>query len=302
MRFGVTVPNFGEYFHPRRLATLARDAEQAGWDGFFVWDHVLAWPTPMADPWVALAAAAVTTERIRLGPLVTPLPRRRPTKLAREIVSLDHLSDGRLILGVGTGSGPWEWDHLGEVSDPRIRGAMLDEGLTLLAALLSGEPVRHSGDFYLFQGDGGPGDPGIAAVPFLPPPVQRPRVPIWVAGTWPGTAPFRRAARWDGVVPAARGDRVVNYLTPGEVRSLTDVVHRHRTAGADETFDVVITGRTGQDAVADAALLRRQADAGATWWLEDVSPWAYGWNWTGPWPVQRMDARVRAGPPLAACS
>src|SRR5689334_13471095 len=179
---------------------MARDAEAAGWDGFFLWDHVILWPTPTCDPWVALAAVALATERVRIGPLVTPLPRRRITKLARETVTLDHLSNGRLVLGVGIGLGPWEWEYLGEETDLRTRGAMLDEGLELLTKLWSGEPVMHEGRFYTCRGDKGPNDPTPIPTPFLPRPVQ-PRIPVWVAGTWPKKPPFRRAARWDGVVP-----------------------------------------------------------------------------------------------------
>ena len=126
MRFAITAPNFGDYFDVRRLAALARDAEQAGWDGFFLWDHLLYGPVPVADPWVALTAIALNTERLRFGTLVTPLPRRDLPKLARETVSLDHLSHGRLTLGVGTGAGPWEWAYLGHVADERVRGAMLE--------------------------------------------------------------------------------------------------------------------------------------------------------------------------------
>jgi alkanesulfonate monooxygenase SsuD/methylene tetrahydromethanopterin reductase-like flavin-dependent oxidoreductase (luciferase family) len=296
LQFGVIIPNFGEYFDPRTLAALARDAEEAGWDGFFLWDHVVAWPTPMVDPWIALSAIALATDRIRLGPLVTPLPRRRPTKLARETVSLDHLSGGRLILGVGIGAGPWEWEYLGEESDLRVRGAMLDEGLDLLTKLWSGEPVLHDGRFYTFQGDGGPDDPEIAPTPFLPPPVQRPRIPIWVAGAWPNRPPFRRAARWDGVVPIGRGGDFIAYLSPAEIGEVVAYVRRHRTGEAP--FDVVATGHTvGDNRDEDAAVVRPYAAAGATWWIEDISPWPFGWQWDGPWPIDRMNARIRTGPP-----
>src|SRR3981081_3223344 len=148
MRYGVTVPNFRDYFGGRLFAQTASEAEAAGWDGFFLWDHVQFIPTPTVDPWIALTAIALATERIRIGPLVTPLPRRRPVKLARETVSLDHLSNGRLVLGVGIGAGPWEWDYLGEETDLVTRGAMLDEGLDLLTRLWTGEPVLHDGRFY----------------------------------------------------------------------------------------------------------------------------------------------------------
>jgi alkanesulfonate monooxygenase SsuD/methylene tetrahydromethanopterin reductase-like flavin-dependent oxidoreductase (luciferase family) len=298
MRYGVTVPNFGACFDPRRLAALARDAEAAGWDGFFLWDHVQFIPTPTVDPWIALAAVALATERVRLGPLVTPLPRRRPVKLARETVSLDHLSGGRLILGVGIGAGPWEWDYLGEEPDPRVRGAMLDEGLDLLTRLWTGEPVLHAGRFYRYRGDFGPGRPEPNPTPLLPRPVQVPRIPIWVAGTWPKQRPFRRAARWDGVVPLGEDRGAGPRLTPAEVRALLAYVRGHRTG--DGPFDVVIGGHTeGAAGPADRAVVEPYAEAGATWWLEDVSPWPFGWQWAGPWPLAAMRERIRRGRPIA---
>ena len=296
MQYGLTLPNFGEYFDPRGLAALARDAEAAGWDGFFLWDHVQFMPVPTVDPWVALAAIALSTERMRIGPLVTPLPRRRPVKLAREAVSLDHLSNGRLILGVGIGIGPWEWDHLGEVTDLRERGAMLDEGLELLTRIWSGEPVRHEGRYYRAHGDGGPGDSAIQPAPFLPPPVQRPRIPIWVAGMWPNRRPFRRAARWDGVVPIARGIERGEHLMPEDLAEVVAYVREHRET--DAPFDVTIGGHSpGDDPTGEASLARAYAEAGATWWLEDVSPWPFGWRGDGPWPIEAMKASIRRGPP-----
>jgi len=201
VRYGVSVPNFGVGVDARAITELAREAEEAGWDGFFLWDHLLAFSpgsVPVVDPWVALTAVALSTSRLRLGPMVTPLPRRRPVKLARETVSLDHLSGGRLILGVGIGAMPYEWNYLGEEPDARVRGAMLDKGLEVLAGLWSGEPFDHHGEYYRVAGD--PPEQDWRAI-FYPPPLQRPRVPIWVAGTWAVKAPFRRAARWDGAVP-----------------------------------------------------------------------------------------------------
>src|SRR5512134_3855134 len=149
MHFGLYVPLFGDYADARALASLARDAETAGWEGFFLWDHVFTdWPDRLVDPWVALTAIALNTQRIRIGTTVTPLPRRRPWKLARETVSLDHLSGGRLTLSVGIGVGQAEWEHLGEQSDPKKRGAMLDEALSVLTGLWSGEPFSYTGQYY----------------------------------------------------------------------------------------------------------------------------------------------------------
>jgi alkanesulfonate monooxygenase SsuD/methylene tetrahydromethanopterin reductase-like flavin-dependent oxidoreductase (luciferase family) len=163
MRYAVNVPNFEDYGDARTVAGLAADAEAAGWDGFFVWDHlafVKAWRLRIADPWVLLTAVALATERLRLGPMVTPLPRRRPWKLARETVTLDRLSGGRLVLGVGLGEPPEdEFGSFGEPADPVVRAAMLDEGLEVLTRLWSGETVSFSGRHYRVL----PADPAAAA-------------------------------------------------------------------------------------------------------------------------------------------
>ncbi|HEV3012041.1 MAG TPA: LLM class flavin-dependent oxidoreductase, partial [Actinomycetota bacterium] len=178
MRYAVNVPNFEEYSDVRTVAALAADAEAAGWDGFFVWDHlafVKAWRLRIADPWMLLTGVALATERLRLGPMVTPLARRRPWKVARETVTLDRLSGGRLVLGVGLGEPPEdEYGTFGEPTDPVVRAAMLDEGLEVLTRLWSGETVSFQGRHYR-----------VDQVAFQPTPVQRPRIPIWVAGAWP---------------------------------------------------------------------------------------------------------------------
>lgn len=295
MKHGLSLPNFGSFADPRLLVEVAREAERAGWDGVFLWDHVLLWPTPMADPWVALAAVASATERVRLGTLVTPLPRRRPVKLAREVVTLDHLSGGRAVLGVGIGDGPWEWDHLGEEADPKTRGAMLDEALELLTKLWSGAPVLHEGCFYRFGCADADGR-GPVATPFLPRPVQSPRIPVWVAGVWPNKRPFRRAARWDGVVPRVRGERLSRAARPDELREIVAYVRAHHHSQGP--FDIVASGRTtGGDHAGDGETVARYAAAGATWWVEDISPGAFGCRWQDPWPLAAMRERVRRGPP-----
>ena len=178
LKRGIFVAPFDELVDPRLVAELAGLAEDRGWDGFFLWDHVnYRSPTrAVADPWVALSAVATATERLRIGPMVTPLSRRRVQKLARETVTLDHLSGGRLILGVGLGSPDnGELEPFGEAVDPRERARLLDAGLDRLAHLWDGE--------------------------FEPRPVQSPRIPVWVAGRYPNRRPLRRAARWDGYFP-----------------------------------------------------------------------------------------------------
>jgi len=199
MRYGLQFPPMGEFADPFLLAELARAAEAAGWDGFFSWDAVIPhWPADLLDPTVAVAVIAMQTTRLRCGILVTPLPRRRPWKFARETAALDRLSGGRLVVGVGTGGDPAEFDEVGDEPSARIRGQMLDEGLALLTGLWSGEPYRHEGDRH----DGG--HYRIGEVTFTPRPVQVPRPPIWVGGQWPNPKPARRAARWDGYHPLDR--------------------------------------------------------------------------------------------------
>lgn len=274
MRYGIDVPNFGDWANPRTLAELAREAEEAGWDGFFLWDHLQAFPAaPFADPWVALAAMAQNTQRIRLGTLVTPLPRRRPWKLARETVSVDQLSGGRLILGVGIGVNHWrEYSAFGEPADDALHGAMLDEGLEVLAGLWSGEPFSFQGQHYQVQD-----------AHFLPPPVQQPRIPIWVAGIWPNKRPFRRAARWDGVFPLLHD----KPLLPDDIRALLAYVRQQRASA--EPFDVVAVGWAyEQGKEAGDALLAEYAAAGATWWLEGFNPGD---------TAADVRARIEQGPP-----
>lgn len=288
MRYCVTVPNFGPGLDARALAGWAADAEAAGWDGFFLWDHLLPWdpgPIDVVDPWMTLAVAADRTSRIRLGTLVTPLPRRRPLKLARETVTLDRLSGGRAVLGVGMGGFPYEWDFLGEETDPATRGRMLDEHLDLLDRLWSGEQVEHRGEHYRVA--------GTAEQPFSvvidPRPVQRPRIPVWVAGTWPGTRPFRRAARWDGVVPM----RAQGAWTPQDTADVRTAVAAHRDEAAGP-FDVVVPGESPPGGACDAAA--PHAEAGGTWWQENVIPWRYGWTAGDPLPAEQMRERILAGP------
>lgn len=289
MRYGIYVPNFGPYGEAAAVATLAKDAEAAGWDGLFLWDHISGWPQPVVDPWVALSAAAVVTNRIRLGTTVTPLPRRRPWKVARETVSVDRLSGGRLILGVGIGVGDAEWGDLGEETDLPKRGAMLDEGLEILTGLWRGEPFSYQGEFYQ-----------IEEATFLPCPIQTPRIPIWVGGCWPNKPPFRRMARWDGMFPLLDYEQVDSLES--ELKQLKEAVafvRLHRMH--DDAFDVVCTGDTPGDEPACAAdIVEKYGEAGATWWLEAIAPYRFGLGFGGDWPVERLRERVLQGPPRHA--
>ncbi len=279
-RRALFAPNFGRGFgDPDGLVALATAAERAGWDGLFLWDHVVPGPgLATADPWVALAAIAAATERLVIGPMVTPLPRRRPWQVARACVSLDRMSGGRLVLGVGIGSGrTTEWDQLGEQTDPRVRGAMLDEGLAVLDPLLRGEAVDHAGTHYR-----------VRAEPFEPPSIQRPRIPVWVAGYWPNRKPLRRAARFEGVFPLLD--------SPDELRGALAVVDEardaeHARAGAHDVL-VTLVPEPGRP----AGRLDPWREAGATWIGETLVPEHFGGGWGRAWPEAAIRDYVDAGP------
>jgi probable F420-dependent oxidoreductase len=285
MKTGLYVPNFGAYGEAAAVAALARDAEASGWDGLFLWDHVAGWDQPVVDPWVALSAAAAVTNRIRLGTTVTPLPRRRPWKLARETVSLDRLSGGRLTLSVGIGLGEAEWGDLGEESEPRARGAMLDEGLEVLTGLWSGEAFSYEGTYY-----------SVAGTTFRPIPLQSPRIPVWVGGFWPNQAPFRRMARWDGMFPLF-GEAETPAQELEQLREAVAYVKERRTAVGP--FDVVCSGVTPGEKPDEAGeIVAQYASAGATWWLEAIAPYRFGQGFDGSWPVDALRERVLQGPPV----
>jgi alkanesulfonate monooxygenase SsuD/methylene tetrahydromethanopterin reductase-like flavin-dependent oxidoreductase (luciferase family) len=254
VKTGVAAPNFST---PDRLVALAVAAEEHGWDGFFLWDHVHREgrpPPPVSDTWTTLAAVATATERIRIGSWITPLPRRRPQVLARQVTTVDHLSGGRAVLGVGLGSRGagrelGELARFGEDPDPRRRAVLLDEGLEAIVGLWSGEP---------FDLDGVLVD--VEDATFLPRPVQSPRVPIWVACEWPHRRPLARAARYDGVAPIKilRGE--YRFMEPADVRAIVGEIATRR--GSAEGFDVaVLTGPPPHASPAEFA------DAGATWLL-----------------------------------
>jgi len=231
---GIFVAPFDELVAPRLLAALAQLAEARGWDGMFIWDHIAYRPPvrAVADPWVTLAAIACSTETLRLGPMVTPLSRRRVQKLARETVTLDRLSTGRLTLGVGLGSDRNdELAPFGEVTDPRERARLLDQGLERLQEFWGGE--------------------------FEPRPVQQPRIPVWVAARWPNRRPLRRAARCDGLFP-------IELPGPDALATLVTEISRLRD-GCTDPFDVVVELEPGGE-------LAPWEAAGATWILTGFGP------------------------------
>lgn len=258
MKYGIYVPNFGKAISAKTLADLAHHAEKAGWDGFFIWDHILAsksQPFPLVDPWIALAAIASKTKKIRIGTTITAVARRRPWKLARETVTLDHLSDGRLILGVGLGYPPdADFSQFGEDPNAIIRAEKLDEGLEILAGLWSGKPFRYQGKHYK-----------IEKTTFLPQSFQTPRIPIWVGGFLPNKKPFLRAARWDGAFPLKRG----STLQPKDIQELRDFINSQRNPKTP--FDIVMMGYTSKSNPAQTAKnIDKFSKAGVTWWLESL--------------------------------
>jgi alkanesulfonate monooxygenase SsuD/methylene tetrahydromethanopterin reductase-like flavin-dependent oxidoreductase (luciferase family) len=254
-------------------------AEEAGWDGFFLWDHLL-WDEPeghVADPTVVISAVAARTERIRIGIMVNSLARRRAAKVARETATLDVLTAGRLIVGAGLGTLSSEFTALGESGDPRVRAARLDESLLLLDALWTGQPVTFHGEYLTAVG-----------VTMLPRPVQRPRIPIWCGGRWPNKGPFRRAARWDGVMPIHTGYGLGETMPPAELGAILAYTQEHRKETGQ--FDVALEGRTdGWAPDHGGQLVVSYVRAGLTWWIE-----ALGW-WRGT-PSDAMN-RIRQGPP-----
>jgi alkanesulfonate monooxygenase SsuD/methylene tetrahydromethanopterin reductase-like flavin-dependent oxidoreductase (luciferase family) len=274
VRLGLFLPPFGDLADPARVADLAVTAEEAGWSGFFVWDHVLSRPgVPVADAWITMAAIAGATREIRFGAMVTPLSRRRPWLLARAVATLDRLSGGRLVLGVGLGDDGWnEFSSFGEVTDPRERAVLLDDSLEALRRLLSGQEVAFEGKRL-----------AVHSSPFLPRPVQDP-VPVWVACRWPNRAPLARAARMAGCFPIFPGSPDVPATA-----DVSAVREQLVARGAGDGYDLVIRCvLRGQDPDRQAATLAALEDSGATWVVEGFDPGV---------PAAEVEAAVAAGPP-----
>jgi alkanesulfonate monooxygenase SsuD/methylene tetrahydromethanopterin reductase-like flavin-dependent oxidoreductase (luciferase family) len=276
MRYGFIVTS-GD---PRTAAQLAAEAEQAGWDGVFTYDAIAIGDEPMYDPWVTLAAMATRTERVTLGAIVFAPARRRPWKLAREAISLDILSGGRLVLPVGLGAlDDAGFGAVGEPTAARTRAELLDETLAIVNGLSSGEPFSFQGAHYRF----GP-------MTFRPTPVQRPRIPVWVVGAWPHERSMRRAVRWDGIIVQAQGPDGAPAPGPEPLPDVVRWIRRERPAELrDRPFEIVVDGVTPADDPAVAAsIARAHAEAGATWWIEA--------DWTHT-SVAEMRARIAARPP-----
>ena len=282
MKYGFVFPG-GE---ARQAAECARLAEEAGWDGFFVWDSV--WGT---DPWVSLAAAAMLTSRIRLGTMLTPVSRYRPWQLSATTATLDRLSNGRVILAVGLGATDTGFAEFGEVTDRKMRAELLDEGLEIIAGLWKGQPFNFDGKHY-----------HIRETKFFPapPPVQQPRIPVWVVGVWPREKSMQRVLRWDGLLPnklSAAGEH--EKFTPDDIREMKAYIDERRTATtpvATTPFDIVVEGETpGGDPAAAGEQVRPWVEAGATWWLE--AKWSEIDAVEEDEVQERIRRRIEQGPP-----
>ncbi|MFW9768301.1 MAG: LLM class flavin-dependent oxidoreductase [Candidatus Thorarchaeota archaeon] len=281
MKYGINLPNFGWFGDINTLVEIAIETEDAGWDGFFLWDHMMVFKhedmvLPFVDPWIALAAIACNTEKLKLGPLITPIPRRRPWKVAREAVSIDHLSNGRLILGLGIGAPPEvEFDYFGEVSDAKTRAEMLEEGLAIITSAWSGKLFSHEGKHYQLK-----------EMAFLPKPKQEPRIPLWIGGGIPHKSPFRRAAKFDGVAPVHSA--WPEPVTPEHLKDVLEIITAER--GNLNDYDVVVCGdTTGTHSEKDWGVVEPWIQIGATWFLENINGMRA--------EIEELRERIRAGPP-----
>jgi len=266
MQYGLSLPNGGAWGDAHTLSNLSQLAEDSGWNGFFLEDYIV-WQSnqrvPTYDPWIALAAIAMQTKHIRLGTHVTPLARRRPWKVAKEAVTIDHLSNGRLILAVGLGDTgesvmpDISFTHFNEMQNPIERAHMLDEALDVITGLWSGKPFSYEGQYYQ-----------VKKIKSLPRPVQSPRIPIWIGGGLPLKGPMRRAARWDGMCPYKHRS---HFLTRDDIRMFRDFVQQER--GSMGGYDIATGGSArGKDWERERDRIRSLAEVGVTWWTEYIPP------------------------------
>jgi Luciferase-like monooxygenase len=278
MRYGVILTG-GDIW---AIPDLAVEAEAAGWDGVFIPDCISidtpsVPPEPGYDPWILLALIAARTERVRLGPMVAAISRRRPWKLARETVTLDQLSRGRLVLPVGLGAAGDDagFYKVGEEMSTRGRAQLMDECLDILQGAWTGQTFQHEGQRYHVQ-----------PMKLLPSCVQRPRIPVWVVAAWPRPKSMQRVLQWDGIIPQ-KMDGSDTPMTPLDIRAIKDYVEANRAQ--DTEFDITWEGSTpGNDLTRAAAMVRPWQDAGVTWWMEA------DWSVTNPEEVRK---RIKQGPP-----
>ncbi len=274
LRFGVYLPPFGPFGDPAVLVDLAVRAEASGWDGLFLWDHLVRGDMPIVDTWTTLGAIAQATRTLRLGPMVTPLARRRPWVAARQASTVSRLSGGRLILGTGLGSDEaGDFSSFGEPASLRERAARYDEGLAIARAVWSGLPLRHNGEHYQVTLDAGTPDPHP--------------IPVWAASSTGHARVIRRAASCDGIIPDLAG------RTPA-VADITGITAALRRAGLPpgQPFDIAVPGNASHAwPEPHPVYLAGLARAGMTWWLESLIHFD---------PLEMSLAVVDAGPPRPA--
>jgi alkanesulfonate monooxygenase SsuD/methylene tetrahydromethanopterin reductase-like flavin-dependent oxidoreductase (luciferase family) len=278
MKYGIVIQE-GDI---RATCDLAAEAEEAGWDCVFIADAIAAAgagfpPFPWYDPWVVMTAIAMKTERIRIATLIAAVPRRRPWKMAREVETLDHISNGRMTLGVGLGAAEFDggFCKVGEPMDLKTRAQLLDEGLEIMAGLWTGKPFSFKGEHY-----------HVDEMTMLPATVQTPRVPIWVVGVWPKEKSMRRALRWDGIIPQRYKAGPSDVPDPDFIRNIRAYVDEHHPQ--PDQFDIIAGGTTPARSKKRAIeKVRPFIEAGATWWAES--------DWSGN--AKKISARIRQGPP-----
>ena len=261
---------------------LAAEAEDAGWDGIFYYDDIYTDSrTEMSSAWPIMAAMAMATQRIRIGSLLTAIGRRRPWEVARESVTVDHLSKGRLVLPVGLGwAGDGAYTKAGIPSDRKVRAELLDEGLEIIDGLWSGMPFRYSGKYN-----------ALKTMTFVPRPFQRPRIPIWVVGAWQRPKSMRRVLKYDGLIPVIKKpDGYHDEVTPEKIREMREFVTGMRVAKGRmrKDFDIIKDGSTPGNQRKAGEIISPYLEAGATWWIETM------------WGARRtrdVKDRIRAGPP-----
>jgi hypothetical protein len=276
LKFGVALP----YVSAHKTAELAGLAEGAGWGGVFIGDAI--WTS---DPIVSLAAAAIATHHIRLGTMVIPVPLRVPWKIASESIALDHLSNGRLTLGLGMGAVWMGWQGFPDVpTAARARAEMLDETIDILTLLYQRVPFDYDGVHYHLKLT------LVDEMHYPPKPVQQPRIPLWVVGVWPRPKSMQRILKCDGIFPQKmNSEGKFEDVSPADIREIVAYVKANRTLTTP--FDIIIEGKTsGMDAAQIQDSLLSWAEAGATWWIEGC------WGMTG----DEVAAHIRQGPPHLA--
>lgn len=279
MKFGLDIPITGDY-SIEQVINLAKEAEKNGWDGFFLWDILLDSQKPdisTLDPIVTLATVAQATSTIKIGIMLIPIARRRPWKVAKELITIDHLSKGRLIAGIGLGFNKKDFSAFGEVEDDKIRAEKLDESLEILTGFLEGERVFFKGKHYQVNG-----------VQLNPPSYQKPRIPIWLGGLWPHRKPFRRAARFEGMYPGMPDPNTnssEDIMKPADLHAIRDYVAKYRTSV--DGFDLMHYGDISADYEKEKQNLEEWSNAGLTWWSQ-ANDFA---------SFQEHRERILAGPP-----